>query len=144
MFICWKCPAKQSPNMPKAAKKSACEIQNLPPEELDVTESQEQSTSSDLEQDAEVSFHPSLVPLAHTVPQVIPSMYMPYIEGPRMDWTVNDRLYHQFLKWRLKCENILECELVALPEGQKCKKVIAWSGTLGLINMCHGAPPKKT
>ena len=74
--------------------KSAHEIQNLPPEESDVPESQEVSTSSDLEQDAEVSFHPSLAPPAHPVPQVIPSMFMPYIEGPRMDWTVNDGPYH--------------------------------------------------
>ena len=37
---------------------------------------------------------------------------MPYIEGPEMDWTVNDDPYHRFLKWHLKCENILECELV--------------------------------
>ena len=49
-----------------------------------------------------------------------------------MDWTVNDDLYHRFLKWHLKCENILECELVALPEHQKCKKVIAWSGNCGM------------
>ena len=47
---------------------------------------------------------------------------MPYIEGPRMDWTVNDGLYHRFLKWWLKCENILVCELAALPEQQKYKK----------------------
>ena len=53
-------------------------------------------------------------------------MFMPYIESPKMDWTVNDGLYHRFLKWHLKCENILECKLVALPECQKCKKVIAW------------------
>ena len=53
--------------MPKTVKKSAWEIQNLPPEESDVPESQEESSSSDLEQDAEVSFHPSLVPPAHTV-----------------------------------------------------------------------------
>ena len=78
--------------MPKAAKKSAHEIQNLPPGESDVPESQEESTS--LEQDAQVSFNPSLVSPACTVPQVIPSMYMPYIEGPRMDWTVNDGIYH--------------------------------------------------
>ena len=45
-----------------------------------------------------------------------------------MDWMVNNVLYHRFLKWKLKCENILECELAALPECQKCKKVIAWSG----------------
>ena len=53
---------------------------------------------------------------------------MPYIEGPCMDWTVNYNLYCRFLKWQLKCENILECKLVALPECQQCKKVIAWSG----------------
>ena len=52
---------------------------------------------------------------------------MPYTEGPKMDWTVNDSLYHRFLKWPLKCENILECELAALPEQQKYDKVIAWS-----------------
>ena len=49
-----------------------------------------------------------------------------------MDWTVNDELYQCFLKWRLKCENILECELVALPEKQKCKKVIDWSVDFGM------------
>ena len=32
--------------------------------------------------------------------------FVPYIEGPKMDWTVNDGLYHQFLKWKLKCKNI--------------------------------------
>ena len=116
--------------MPKAAKKSSCAIQNLPPEESDVPESQEESANSDLEQDANVSFHPSLVSPAHTVPQVIPSMYMPYIEGPRMGFTVNDGLYHLFLKWRLKYKNVLECELAALPE--KCKKVIAWSRDFGM------------
>ena len=59
---------------------------------------------------------------------------MPYIEGPHMDWdwTVNDGLYHRFLKWHLKCENILECKLMALPECQQCKKIIAWSGDCGM------------
>ena len=57
---------------------------------------------------------------------------MPYIEGPKMHWTVNDALYHRFLKWRLKCKNILECELVALPECQKCMKMIAWSRDFGM------------
>ena len=52
---------------------------------------------------------------------------MPYIEGPCMDRTVNDNLYHRFLKWHLKCENILECELVPLPDHQQCKNVFAWS-----------------
>ena len=117
--------------MPKTAKKSVCETQNLPPQDVDIPESQEESSCSDQETDAEVSFHPPRVPPVHPVHQVIPSMYMPYIEGPKMDWTVNDRLYHHFLKWRLKCENILEYELVAFPEKQQCKKVIACSGDLG-------------
>ena len=31
--------------------------------------------------------------------QTIQQVYMPYIEGPQMDWTVNDHLYHRFLIW---------------------------------------------
>ena len=49
-----------------------------------------------------------------------------------MDWTVNDGLYHRFLKWHLMCENILECELAMLQERRQCKKVIAWSGDFGM------------
>ena len=57
---------------------------------------------------------------------------MPYVEGPKMDCTVNDGLHHRFLKWHLKCKNILECELAALPEKQQCKKVIACSRDFGM------------
>ena len=85
----------------------------------------EESSSSDQEQDPEVFFPPSQA-------QVVPNMFMPYIKGPKMDWTVNDGLYHRFLKWHLKCENILECELVMLPERRQCKKVIAWTGDFGM------------
>ena len=49
-----------------------------------------------------------------------------------MDWTVNDAIYHRFLKWKFKCKNILECELTALLECQKCKKVITWLGNFGM------------
>ena len=49
-----------------------------------------------------------------------------------MDWTVNNELYHRLLKWCLKCENILECELTALPERQQCKKVLVGSGDFGM------------
>ena len=68
----------------------------------------------------------------HAPQPVYTSMYMPYIEGPKMDWMVNDALYHRFLKWKLKYKNILECELTALPKCQKCKKVITWSGNFGM------------
>ena len=59
-------------------------------------------------------------------------MFMPYIEGPKMNWTVDDGLYHRFLKWHLKCESILDCELGNLPVKQKCQKVIVWSGDFGM------------
>ena len=71
------------------------------------------------------------------------SLFMPYIKGPRMDWMMNDSLYHRFLKWKLKCENILHCELAMLPESKKCKRVIVWNEDLEGINMCHGACPQK-
>ena len=74
---------------------------------------------------------PSFQPSASQA-QFVPPMFMPYIEGPKMDWTVNDGLYHRFLKWKLKYENILDCELAMIPESKKCKKVIAWSGDLGM------------
>ena len=108
--------------MPKATRKSVCETQNLPHEDTDVPESQEESTSSDQEPAGKVSFHPSLVPPIHPKHQEIPSLYMPYIEALKLDWTVNDGLYHHFLKWRLKCKNILECELAALPENSNTRK----------------------
>ena len=49
-----------------------------------------------------------------------------------MHWMVNDALYHIFFKWKLKCKNILECELAALLECQKCKKVITSSSDFGM------------
>ena len=59
-------------------------------------------------------------------------MFMPYIEGSKIDWTMNNGLYSRILKWKLTCENILECELAMLAEKRKCKKIIAWSGDLGI------------
>ena len=49
-----------------------------------------------------------------------------------MNWTVKDGLYHRFLKRKLKCENILHCELAMLPDSKKGKKGIAWSGDFGM------------
>ena len=46
---------------------------------------------------------------------------------------------HRFLKQHLKCESILECELEALPEQQKCKEVIAWSRDIGMVSWCLSA-----
>ena len=91
-----------------------------------IESSQDELSSSDHEQDPEVTLN------LCRLPQVLLGTFMPYIEGPKMDWTVNNGLYHRFLKWHLKCENILECELAASPERQQCKKVIAWSRYFGM------------
>ena len=100
----------QSPTMPRTSKNSTHGNDHLSKEDTEVPSSQEELRSSDQESDPEVSFHLS------RAPQAIPNMFMPYIEGPDVDWTVNDALYHRFLKWCLKCENILECEPAALSE----------------------------
>ena len=128
--------------MPKSPKSSAQGSKPVPPPEEDISGTQEELSSSEQEADPKVSFHPHHPPHPPTSqvrqPQPSARMYMPYTEGPHMEWTVNDGLYHRFLKWCLKCENILKCELLALPECQQCKKVIAWSGDSGWISMCHG------
>ena len=116
----------QRPIMPKPTKSSAWGAAATPPLEELTPSSQEELSSSDQEPDPEIKFQP------HRQPQPIPGLFMAHIEGPKMDWTVNDGLYHRFLKWHLKCENILECKLAALPQCQQCKKVIAWSGDFGM------------
>ena len=122
--------------MSKSIKSSAQRSRPASPSEEDVKETQEELPSSKHEEDPEVSFHPHqlLQPSPNQAGQLqlAAEMYMSYIEGPCMDWTLNDNLYHRFLKWHLKCENILECELPALLECQQCKKVIAWSGDCGM------------
>ena len=112
--------------MPKATKSSTQGSNQMPPAEEMISSSQEELSSSEQEPDPEVSIH------HYRSPKPAPSMFMPYIEGPKMDWTVNDGLYQRFLKWCLKCENILECELTALPEWQQWKKMIAWHGDFGM------------
>ena len=72
--------------MPRITKNSACRDKNLSQDETEVASSQEDISSSDQELDPEISFHPS------RAEQVIPNMFMPYIEGPKMVWTVNDGL----------------------------------------------------
>ena len=99
--------------MPKASKSAQCTVEPVPPEEC----SDQEETSFEQEVEQEVTLNPL---------QAYPNMYMRYIEGPSIDWTVNDIFYNRFLKWKLKCENILECELAMLSETRKCKKVIAW------------------
>ena len=60
-----------------------------------------------------------------------------------MDWTVIDSLYHRFLKWKIKCENILDCELAMLSEARKCKKVVAWSDDFGIDHYVSWCLPQE-
>ena len=103
----------------------------------DNADTQAELSNSDQEPDPEVSFNPAVHPTT------TPAMFMPYIEGPKMNWTVDDRLYHRFLKWRLKCKTILDCELANLPAKQKCQKVIAWSGNFGMDLYVSWSIPKE-
>ena len=40
----------------------------------------------------------------------------PYIQGPTMDWSMNDDLYSCFQTWKIACNLILDSELCDLPE----------------------------
>ena len=111
--------------MLKAMKKSVRGQSPPPSEDHDSTDAAETS-GSDQDHDPDVSFHSQLPP------NNVPTMFMPYIEGPKMNWMVDDGLYHRFLKWCLKCETILNCKLANLPTKQKCQKVIAWSSDFGM------------
>ena len=98
-------------------KKKTTKASTRPIEKVqDESSTHEESSSSDQEQDPEVF-------LQTCQAQVLPHMFMPHIEGPKIDWTVNGDLYHRFLKWCLKCENILECELAILPEKGNARKL---------------------
>ena len=100
--------------------------QSPPPSDDHPSTDSGEASDSDHNSDPEVSICP-VVP-----PNQVPAMYMPYIEGPKMNWMVDDGLYQRFLKWQLKCETILDCELANLPMKQKCQKIIAWSGDFGM------------
>ena len=122
--------------MPKTMKNSSRE-QSPPPSDNHESVDMRESSGSDQDQDLDVSFYP-VVP-----PNSVPTMFMPYIEGPKMNWMVNDVLYHRFLKWHLKCETILDCELANLPAKLKCQKVIVWSGDFGMDLYVSWSIPKE-
>ena len=117
-----------SPKIPRATKNSTCVMDtSVNQENLMISQH-----SSSLDQEIEVQSPQCFPPSASQSQSSVQPIFMPYIEGPKKDWTVNDSLYHRFLEWKLKCENILDCELAILPESKKCKKVIVWSGDFGM------------
>ena len=118
--------------MPKANKKAQCEphtSDTVPPEEETNFEQESES-----EQEVFTRQH-----------QTPTTTYVPYIEGPKINWTVDDGLYNQFLKWKIKCENILDCELDMFSDAPKCKKVVASSGDFGIDQVISwDLSPEKT
>ena len=89
--------------MAKANKNAQCEPHThdtFPPEE-------ETSFEEESESKQEVSIR------QHQAPT---SAYVPYIEGPKMNWAVDGSLYNRFIKWKIKCENLLDCKLAMLSE----------------------------
>ena len=40
----------------------------------------------------------------------------PYIQGPMMDWSMNDDLYSHFQTWQIACNLIFDSELCDLPK----------------------------
>ena len=123
--------------MPKAMNKCSPE-QSTPPSEVhESVDTQAEIQAQIKNQIQKISFCPAF--LSHSTS----TMFMPYIKGPIMNWTVDDGLYHRFLKWHLKCETILECELANLPEKQKCQKVMAWLGDFGMDLYVSWSLPKE-
>ena len=74
------------PRTTKPAKASTSTNEKI----QDESSTHKESSSSDQEQDPEVFIQASKA-------QLLPNMFMPYIEGPKMDCTVNDGVYHRFL-----------------------------------------------
>ena len=106
--------------MPRPIKNYAHVANTSASQENSMISQESSSSDAEMEVQSPQCFQPST-----SQPQsFMQPMFMPYIEGPKMDWTVNDSLYHRFLKWNLKCENILDCELAMLPESKMYKKVI--------------------
>ena len=54
--------------------------------------------------------------------QVPTSMCVPYIEGTKMNWTVDDGLYNRFAKWKLKCENIFRLQVGHVVRAKKVQE----------------------
>ena len=109
-------PESQDANATKIAQCEQHTIEYVHPEET----GKQEETSSEQEQDDEVAIQSQqFIQPSTGQMQAMQQMYMPYIDGPKIVGTVNESLYHRFLKWKIKCKNILDCELAMLSEAKK-------------------------
>ena len=56
----------------------------------------------------------------------------PFIQGPSMDWNMDDGLYSRFQTWKISCNLILDSELCELSEVRKVNTLLRWSGDFGI------------
>ena len=57
---------------------------------------------------------------------------LPVIEnGPKLDWTEDNRLFHRFNYQKRKCKSLIHGPLYEVPEEQQCHFLIYWSGNTG-------------
>ena len=80
--------------MPRSTKYSACVVNTSACQ--DTLRVSQESSRFDVEMEGQ---SPQFIQPSTSQPQpfVQPDV-MPYIEGPKINWTVNDSLYHRFLK----------------------------------------------
>ena len=83
--------------MPHAARENKCLSTSVLTETEEEASHDESSTCVESESEQEVY-------ISHTHPNapqpVYTYMYITYIEGPKIDWMVNDVLYHRLFNWK--------------------------------------------
>ncbi len=57
---------------------------------------------------------------------------VPYIEGPSMDWSINDGLYNHFCTWKIACSLPLNSEYCGVSDTHKVNTLLRWSGDFGI------------
>ena len=80
--------------MPRPTKNSAHVANTSISQDNSIVSQESSSSDVEMEMQSPQCFQPST---SQSQPFVQP-MFMPHIEGPKMDWTLNDSLYHRFLK----------------------------------------------
>ena len=56
----------------------------------------------------------------------------PFIQGPSMDWTMDDGLYSHFQTWKISCNLIMDSEICELSEVRKINTLLRWSSDFGI------------
>ena len=122
--------------MPKAARKS---------NHVDNTSENELQEDSNLSQDScsgdEVVLQSPQFQPSTSQMQAMQQMYMPYIEGPKMDWTVSNSLYHRFLKLNVRIYWIVNWQCYQKQEN--ARKLWPGQVILELTSMYPGACSQK-